>query len=100
MARKKFVPKEPKYKSFTISAEVLNVERINYPNGKLKQVFECTSETGTPRQCVYWQYTEHYAHFEVGDIVILTGYLKNGIFLVWTLKFIKKSTGVENERTG
>lgn len=105
MARKKFVPREPKYKVFSVHTHILTLEVLNYPDGKVKQVFECESPSGNPRRCVYWQFKDNATPIQVGDEVILTGRIENGVFLVWKLLYDPKkrkqiNEEVANERTG
>jgi len=101
MARKKYVPKEPKYKIISVSTKVLTLDVINYPDGKCKSVFDCESPSGTPRRCIYWQWSQSRTPFIVGDVVILTGRIENGVFLVYKLLYDpKKREEMLDERTG
>lgn len=100
MAKKKFIPKEPKYNVITIPTKVLTLDVINYPDGKCKSVFDCESSSGEPRRCIYWQLAESRTPFIVGDEVTLTGRIENGVFLVYKLLYNPKNREVENERTG
>ncbi len=103
MARKKFIPKEPKYKIISVSTKVLTLDVIKYPDGKCKSVFDCESPTGTPRRCVYWEFSDSRTSFTVGDAVTLTGRIINDVFLVYKLLYDPKkriAREVEDVQTG
>ncbi len=102
MARKKFVRKEPKYKVFSVCTRILTLEIFEF-DGKVKQVFDCESPSGNPRRCIYWQQKDNATPIMVGDEVILTGRIENGVFLVYKLLYDPKkriSERIQNERAG
>lgn len=103
--RKKIEKKEPKYHVFSISTHVLTLEVFKYGE-KTKTVFDCESPTGKPRKCVYWQDCINPTTVQVGDEVIITGRIENGVFLVYKLLYNprvreqKELRSQEHERTG
>ena len=105
MAKKKFVPKKPKYNVFIIATKVLALQVVNYPDYKYKVVLDCESSTGKPRRCIYWHYGKPLG-VQVGDKVLLTGRIDGDVFLVYKLLYKPKnrtddnSEEIKNERTG
>ena len=76
------------FSPFVVETTVTNIiEQNNIVNDKCKNVFECESKNGKPRMCVYWERSS----VSVGDIVKLTGRLKNDVFLVWKMLIIRKA---------
>lgn len=78
-------------KPFEVETKVTNIiEFNNIVNEKYKTVFECESKSGNPRMCVYWNKTS----VQVDDMVKLTGRLKNGVFLVWSMLILNRKAKI------
>lgn len=76
-------------KVMTISTTIESIEPSVTYGEKYKLAFRCASATGTPRLCIQWGYG-NIPKISVGDRAILTGKIKNDVFLVYTLKFRPK----------
>ena len=70
----------------TISTTIESIEPTLTYGEKYKLAFRGVSATGTPRLCIYWGYGI-IPKISVGDKAILTGKIKNDVFLVYILKF-------------
>lgn len=72
-------------KYFSTTRKVTSIEAVQGFGGeKFKVCFECETSTGKPRMCVYWS-TGKKPDVRVGDEVLLSGQIKNGVFLVYSL---------------
>lgn len=77
-------------KFFTIPTKIVDMEETKFfPDGKYKLAFDCESPNGTPRKCIHWGIGLPQG-IEIGDEVILTGHIKNGVFLAIKLKYRKQ----------
>lgn len=87
MIRKKYIsnPASPPLEVETTVTSI--IELNNVVNEKYKTVFECESKNEKPRMCVYWERSS----VAVGDVVKLTGRIKNDVFLVWKMLIIRKA---------
>lgn len=74
----------------TVIVEILEKNKLYERCQKVKNVFKCASNKGKPRLCVAW---ERFPNIEEGDLVGMTGYIKNEVFLIKSLIILKK--GVE-----
>lgn len=73
-------------KKITISKKVMTKEVFHFPNEKWKIVFEVPNSAGELKRCIYWGLGT-IPKFDVGDEVNMEGQIKNGVFLVWSLKY-------------
>lgn len=91
MRKKKFYKQPSKYADEACIIQgtrvVSIVDKIDYPDGKFKTVFECESSTGKPRRCVYWSKVD----LEVDDKVNLRGRFVGDVFLCWGIQIIKST---------
>lgn len=72
-------------KYFTTTRKVVSMEPIQeYSGEKFKVCFECDTSTGKPRMCIYWS-TGKKPDVQVDDEVLISGQIKNGVFLVYSL---------------
>ncbi len=94
MARKKFVPKEPKYKVFTVNTNVIAMQIFKYTE-RTKIVLDCETKSGKPRRCIYWQFGNP-VKVQVGDEVILTGRIDGDVFLVYQLLYNPRKRAENN----
>lgn len=68
---------------FTIHTKVLSVEPMQkFDEGRYKLVFYCESASGNPRMCVLWGAGVPH-DIRADDEVVLTGRVKNNVFLCW-----------------
>ena len=75
---------------FSTARTVISVEPVQtYPDEKFKVCFECDTSTGKPRMCVHWS-TGKKPDVRVGDEVLLSGQIKNGVFLAYSLLVNKR----------
>lgn len=76
-------------KIFTIPTKIVEMEETKFfQNDKYKLVFDCESPNGPPRKCIHWGAGKP-QQIEIGDEVILTGHIKNGVFIVLKLSYKK-----------
>lgn len=82
MQKHKIVEKK-EYTDILICEGIINsdVEKIYFPNGNTKIVFEIKTDKGNVCDCVYW----HNINLEKGQTVTMKGRLKDKVFLVWSL---------------
>jgi len=78
-------------KYFTTSRKVISTEPVQeFNDEKFKVCFECETSTGKPRMCVYWGRGKK-PDVQVNDEVLITGQIKNGVFLCYSLLVDKKN---------
>ena len=71
---------------FTIPTKVLSVEPLQkFNDERYKIVFYCKSSTEKPRTCILWGAGKP-QDIREGDEVVLTGRIKNNVFLCYTAK--------------
>ena len=62
------------------------IEKNKIYSEKIKNVFKCSSSTGTDKTCIIWGRR----NLDVGDKIQMQGRIKDDIFLAWSLIIIKK----------
>ena len=71
---------------FTIPTKVLSVEPLQkFSDDRYKIVFYCQSSSDNPRMCILWGAGVP-QDIREGDEVVLTGRIKNNVFLCYSAK--------------
>lgn len=83
----------------TVQTKVISIETNHFPDEKFKMTLTCASETGTDRICIKWGFGIP-PQVYVGDTVILTGKIKNNVFLIYKMRILKTRQNYEGEDGG